>query len=212
MITAAQFSRKQTTDLETAISMAVMRTIDRDYPGVGGQGTLRFLALHEDWPSFENSDIVPSACVLPDGDLKYGPSHPTPTLMEDTWEPVGERGLGLYVLSEASRDFELTFRGQTLEERNALKAALETAFEDPAVENATVMMPPTGARYGIVVEMPEYWGLTCRLTLLASRKLDDADTAAKNIHEGRLVLRAEARHVKLGPVSPFRLKITEIFA
>lgn len=210
MISREQFSRKQTEDLETAISLALLRVIDREYPGPGGQGVVRFLQTFEDWPSFESADLTPSAVVLPDGDLMYGPSHPTPTLMEETWEPRGENGLGLYVLSEASREFEVRFRGATTAERNALKAGLETAFEADDVEAASVMIPPTGARYGIVTTMPEYWGMTVRLTLLASSKLDDADTAAKNLNEGRLRVRAEARHVKLGPVPVFKLRVREI--
>ena len=218
--TPAQFSRQQTQDLETSISIAVTRALDQTYPPVGGaraQGGLKFLKLYKDGPQYEDDGaLVPSAVILPTGPIKYGPSHLTPTLAEDTWEPRGKLGLGLYVLSEASREFQVTFRGQTQAERNALKAAIETAFTDPAVEQAQACagLPRpglfVGGRYGVLMAMPEYWGLTARLTLLDSEKLDDADSMAKNIHEGRFSLRAEANHVKLGPVSPFALRLRDI--
>lgn len=206
VLTPEQYSRSQTVDLETALSLAVLRAIDQEYPGPGGIGKIRFAALFEDWPSFEDSAIFPTAAVLPTSDLTYGPSHPTPKLLEDTWEKQGEPGLGLYELSEAEREFEIQFRGATTAERNAVLAGLQAAFVAPEI----LMSPPFGSRYGILETMPEYWGLTARFTLMSSRKLDDQDTAAKNIAEGLIRVRAQAQHVRLGIVQPFRAIIREI--
>lgn len=200
-----QFSRSQTTDLETALSLAALRAIDLEYPGPGGIGKIKFASLLEDWPSFEQSAVLPAAVVLPASDLIYSPSHPTSKLLEDTWEPVGERGFGLYELCEAEREFEIQFRGATTAERNAIMAGLQTAFMAPEILNN----PPTGSRYGILQPMPEYWGLIARFALVSSRKLDDADTAAKNIAEGIISVRAQAQQVKLGVVQPFRAIIRE---
>lgn len=194
-------------DLETAISLAVTRALDQDFTGPGGIGKIRFVQLFEDWPSMEQSFVTPTAVVLPDGDLVYGPGLLTPKLLEDTWEVAGEPGLGLYELAEASREFQVLFRGSTAMERNALKAGIEGAF----VADPILIAPRLGARYGTVVAMPEYWGLAARLTLVSTSKLDDAESASKNIWEGRISLRAEAKLVKLGLVQPFRLRITETF-
>lgn len=200
VLTREQYSRKQTVDLETALALAVLRVINKTYQGPGGFGALRFEQLYEDWPSFEDADIVPSAVVMPDAPLLYGPSHPVPRLLEDTWENRGEPGLGLYQLSEATREFDVQFRGSTTAERNALKAGLEGIF----VDDRLLIAPKMGARYGVLEAMPEYWGLTARLVLLSSVKLDDQESAAKNIAEGRVTVKAYAPHVRLGLVQPFK--------
>jgi hypothetical protein len=206
----SQYSRSATVDLETAISLAVVAAISRDYPGPGGKGTIRFAQLAEDWATFQDNFVSPGAVVLPGDELKYGPSHPTPALAEDTWEPQGEAGFGLFVLSEASREFELTIRSSNQQERNALKAGVEGAFVRPEVTMAPADGSEPDARYGIVQLVPEYWNLPVRLSLLGSRKLDDADLAAKNIWEANFRISAQANHVVLRPVQPFRVKIQRL--
>lgn len=203
MISPEQFSRKQTEDLETAISLAVARTIGGQFTGPGGVGKIGFSQVHEDWPSFEQAYVFPTATVLPDEPLVYGPSHMVPRLLEDTWEPRGEPGLGLYELCEATRDLTLQYRAGTPAERNALKAGLETAFVAPEV----TLAPVAGARFGVLVTMPEYWGLTVRLAIADSMKLDDAESAAQNRWEGRCTINAQAKLVKLAIVQPFRIRM-----
>jgi hypothetical protein len=208
MITPEQFSRHAMTDLETAISLAVARTLSVPFPGPGGVGKIAFTQIFEDWPSFESEYTDPSGVILPDEPLVYGPSHLVPHLLEDTWEPVGEPGLGLYELCEASRDLGFQYRSGSAAERNALKAGIETAFVVPEV----TLAPVAGERYGILATMPEYWGLTVRLAIADSIKLDDADSAAKNIWEGRATIRAQAKLVKLAVVQPFRVRIKEVIS
>jgi hypothetical protein len=198
-----QYSRSATLDLETAIATALLSIIKRPFPGPGGKGMIQLAEAFEDWASFEENYVSPSAAVLPDGELVYGPSQLVPSLIEETWEPKGEQGFGLYVLSEATKDFLDTIRSSNQEERNALKAGLETAFVAPEINIA----PRLGERYGTVVDMPEYWGLPVVLKLLGSRKLDDQDSSAKNNQQAEFRISAQARHVVLGPVVPFRVKI-----
>ena len=195
-----QYSRKQTLDLETAMGAAVLRAIDREYPGPGGEKTIRFRQLFEDWPAFEDNHVGPAAVVLPGNDITYGPTHPTPKLLEETWETPGQAGLGLYELSEATREFDVQFRAATTAERNALKAGLESLF-------ATIGPPPDGTFNGLQVALTEYWGLTGYVSLLRSRKLDDQETVAKNINEGRITVTVTAPLVALRPVQPFRVRI-----
>jgi hypothetical protein len=206
VISPEQFSRKATTDLETAISLAVARAVSGQFTGPGGAGKIAFTQVFEDWPSFESYYVPPSAVILPDEPLVFGPSQLVPRLLEETWEPVGEPGLGLYELAEASREIGLQYRAGTAAERNALKAGLETAFVAPEV----TLAPVNGARYGALVPMPEYWGLTARLAIVDSIKLDDADSAAQNRWEGRVTIRAQAKLVKLAIVQPFRVRIREV--
>jgi hypothetical protein len=191
-------------DLETAMSLAVARAIDRKYVGPDGRRPLSFQRVFKEWPTFNDEWVNPSAVVLPDGDLLYGPSHMTPTLMEDTWEVRGEPGFGLYKLDEATKEFDIGIRARTQAERNALKAGIEQIFVDDAI----ILAPLANkARNGIIVPMPEYWGLSCRLHLVSSRKLDDAAAAAANRWEALIHVRADAPHVKLGIVQPFRLSL-----
>ena len=198
-----QFSRSATLDLETAIATALTGSLKQNYLGPGGKGKVAFAQVFEDWATFEDDFVSPSAVVMPDGELLYGPSQLVPSLIEETWEPQHEQGFGLYVLSEATKDFTVVIRSSNQAERNALKAGVETSFVAPEVNIAPVL----GERYGVVIDMPGYWGLPVTLKLLGSRKLDDADSAAKNIWQAEFRIAAQARHVKLGPVVPFRVKI-----
>jgi len=209
--TREQYSRSQTEDLETAIASAVMRLLQCPFPGPGGRGTIKLAETFPDHATMYDEFVSPAAAVEPEGSLEYGPSHPVPMLDDTTWEPqdkdgkpLGEAGFGLYVLSEASRTFDVTVRSYNQAERNALKAGVETAFVDPKV----LRNPLFGARYGVLVaQMPEYWNLPCRLTLLSSEKDDNPDRAAKNQWQAHFRISAQARHVKLAEVVPFRVKI-----
>ncbi len=204
VFTPEQFSRSQTSDLETAIADAVISIVSRPFPIPGTQKMIQLAELFDEWPEVEENFVDPSGVILPDTELMYGPSHPTPVLLEDTWEPKGEAGYGLYELSEASREFELAIRASTARDRQALKAGIETAFQG---DDDVLVAPSNGVRYGTVVLMPGYWNLPCRLTLLASRKLDDADTAIRKIEEARFRIVAQAAHVKFGRVPPFRVRV-----
>jgi len=196
------YSRKQTVDLTTAMSQAIAdRLTACAWPGPGGQGTIQLKRVFTDWPTFNDEFVPPSGCILPDPPLVYGPSHPTPRLLEETWEPQGQLGFGLYELQEATRDVEVVVRAPTSAERQALLAGIETTFQDPRL-----LMWRRGARNGVFVPMPGYFGIPCRLTFLSSQKHDDQDTAARNQNEATFVVRAEAKHVMLGPVAPFTLK------
>lgn len=203
VFTREQFSRSQTTDLETAIAAAVSGVVSQKFPGPEGRREIQLAQVFEDWADFEDNFVDPSGCILPDTELLYGPSHPTPVLLEDTWEPKGEQGFGLYELSEATREFELSIRTSQALDRQALKAGIETAFQQDGV----LVAPVQGVRTGQVVAMPGYWNLPCRLTLLASRKLDDPESAARKVEEARFRILAHASHVKLAPVPPFRLRL-----
>ncbi len=199
------FSRRQTLDLETAMSEAICRHLrEATFPGPPGAPAIQLARVFEDWPSYEDSQLSPSACVLPDAPLVYDEAYPEPFLIEETWEPRGRPGFGIYALSEARRDLEMIFRAATAAERDALKAGVETTFF-----GAGLSALPGPNRYGVILTMREYFGMPVRVSIAESRKLDDADKAIRNAWDFSILLRAQAKHVKVAPVQPFSLKIRE---
>jgi hypothetical protein len=220
VFTPDQYSRSATVDLETAISLAVERVISQPYPRLDSQGVITLAEIYSDWPTMDDEFVSPSAVILPQDELLYGPSHLTPRLLEDSWEPRGQNGFGLYELSEGTREFQLQVRSGVQAERNALKAGIEGAF----VASSVIAVPPPnptpptvqapsrfeGQRYGIIVRVPEYWNLPVRLTLKGSHKLDDADLAAKNQWAAEFRIEAQAPHVVLRPVPAFRVKFRQV--
>jgi hypothetical protein len=194
-----RYSRQQKCDLETALGRAVLAVVDREFPGPGGNGTCRFRRVFDDWASFDDQFVNPSACVLPETELLYEPAKNV-RVIEGTWEREGEMGLGLYKLGEATREFEIAIRAETAALRNALKAGLEQVF----IEERVTLAPINGSRSYLVSEMPDYWGLECAFTLLGSRKLDDGETGTRRISEARIRLSGWGTWAKLALVQPFR--------
>lgn len=208
MPTPEQFSRKQTLDLESAMAKAIADLLRvQNFVGPGGQGTIRFNEVFAEWPSSNDRYVGPAACVQPMNPIVYEDSRMTPSLLEDTWEPKGARGFGLYALAEGVKDFEVILRAPTKPERRALMAGIETLLVAPGVLNNRAQ----GARYGVVQTMAEYWSLNCRLSQQSKQVEDDADKAQKNRWEATFVVRAQAPLVKLDVVTPFKVKIVETF-
>jgi len=200
-ITREEFSRRRTTDLETAMARGLKAVLqDAVFPAPGG--TVRLLAVFDEWPGLNDGNVAPAACVLPNNDITYASPQNTPALLEDTWERRGEPGFGLYKLSEGTKDFVVQVRASTGPERAAIKGGVEEMFVDPQV-----LMTDAGVRYGIIRELADYYRVPARYTLISSRKPDDAESAARNVEEAEFVIRCDAPHVVVGPVQPFKLKV-----
>ncbi len=199
------YSRKQSLDLSSAIAEALARHLREAFFDLPGVGITQFAQVFEDWPSFEDNHTTPSACILPDAPLVYGDSHMSPTLLEETWEPVGEPGYGLYKLAEGLRELEVTIRAATATERNAVLQALEERAQGSP---ATGMPGPS--LYGKILTMTTYYDLPARVSLQESRKLDNAQSAAQNIWEASMMISVQAPKVQLGRVQPFTVKTKEI--
>src|SRR5882672_7368205 len=96
-----QFSRKQTLDLESAMAKSIADLLRaQEFVGPGGQGTIRFNEVFPEWPTSNDRYIASAACVQPLNPIVYEDARLTPSLLEDTWEPKGMRGFGLYALAE----------------------------------------------------------------------------------------------------------------
>jgi hypothetical protein len=200
----ADYSRTATLDLPTAMAAGLRRLLESVELQSPTGVPVRFSAVFDEWPQAEDNYAPPSACVVP-SDLEYSASVMTPALIEDTWEPVGDFGFGLYVVAEAAQDVEVQIRTDTPGLRARVSLAMESIFLEPGL---TALGSPS--RNGVVIPMPEYFGLPMRVLLLRSRKLDDQESAMHNAWETSYFLRIQARQVVLGRVSPFTVKVQEV--
>jgi len=197
MMPREMYSRRQKLDLRLAIAAALaeyLRTLKFSADG----RTFKFASVYDSWPNWLQGG-QPSAAVLPDDKLVYPRTQRAPVLMEETWEPVGQAGWGLYQLAEATCDMQLLVRAATNGERSAIIAEVENAF----VAAGASGNDEAGRRVGLVLPMPDYYQLDARFTLLEQRVLDDAETAARNRNEAMFVLAAQAPQVRLDMVRPF---------
>lgn len=199
MFTEDLYSRRASRNVRAALALALRRHLEGLDFDAGGN-VFRFAQVFDDWPSFLERYVPPSACVLP-GRTTYLDALMTPTLLEDTWEPQGQQGFGLYKLSEVSLDLEVSFRAPTVAERDAILHGLEDSF----VSGQILMDQVNGPRYGRLLEMPEYYGLCGRFALASSQVIDDPDHALREQRDAIVTVSAQAAHVKLGPVYPFNL-------
>lgn len=165
-------------------------------------GSFRFAEVFDVWPRYTDRNVSPAACVLPSSWL-YDAARLTPTLLEETWEPQGGVGFGLYKLADITLDFEINIRAPSAPERSAILMGIETAWVDPDV----LMNQETGARYGVVLPMPEYWGVCAGYSLKSARILDDAGSSMREQREAIMVVTAQAPQVKLASVRPLRLTV-----
>lgn len=205
MITRAQYSRKQRRSLRFALAGALQQLlVDTDF--YTPDGTITHLSqVFDEWPSPEDNYTTPAACVLP-GQGTYEDAGYTPTLLEETWEPKGQPGLGLYKTAELVVPYEIQVRAPTGAERDVIIMGLEDLW----VAKGVLMDHAQGARYGILIDMPDYWGVTASFSLMYVRTMDDPDAAMRNHREAVVGVTARADHVKLGPVQPMKLTVRTV--
>lgn len=205
---SAATGRRQSLDLQTSMAEAISRLVAAaSFTGPGGLGKIKFQKVFSEWPTTLDTHLSPSACVASTELIRYAEAFPTPKLLEDTWYPVGGLGLGLYEVSEGECDFHLEVRAATKKERSAVVAGLESLFFGDGVSSDHKQ----GSRYGVLVDMPEYWGLRARLSVQEKLLADDAEAAKTNRWEAVFIVRAQGPHVRLDRVAPFTIKVTEVF-
>jgi len=197
MFTKDQYSRKATMAVRDAMACALARYLaDLTFEfGVKLTG-----AFHQ-WPSFVKRYRPPCVCVLPSS-WNYG-GWMTPTLLEDTWEPEGGQGFGLYKTGEAEAELEISIAVTSTAERTVIEQGIEDAFTDPQ----GLMSERRGPRNAILLPMPEYYGLKARFSLLRGRVIDDEDSAMREKRNAVITVSAQASKVRVGPVYPLALHI-----
>ena len=204
MLDKGSFSRKATQSVRNAMASALAGYVAGLSWDLDDGTTVKFAQVFDRWPHYLQRTVDPSACVLP-GSWKYGDALLTPTLLEDTWEPKGGDGWGLYKTAEAEMELELSFRATTAEERDQLILGLEEAFQDP-----NVLMSQQGAANRIVLPLPTYYGLSARYSLLSGRLIDSEEQAMREQRDAILTISAQAPKVKLGPVHPMCLTVRKL--
>ena len=214
--TRAQFSRKKTLSEGRAMAVSLARyLLERTFPGARGEGLVRFADAFPEWADPEETYAGNMVAIVPAGELVYLETQLTPTLLEDTWEPDGRPGFGLYKRAEAEVTFNLNVRGATGEERSALVAEVEELFvakdiREPDGEPGILMNASQGGREGLLLDLPEYYGLQGRFTLLGSQPVDNEATTLRGQSESVIRVLANTPHVSLGRVQPFTLHIQEV--
>ena len=195
-MTRAEYPRKATRDVRNAAALALSRHL----MGLTWEGTehQRFTEVFDEWPAFLNRYQPPAACVLP-ATWTYGSWEYT--LLEDTWEPKGLPGFGLYKTNELECEMEVSIRTTSAAEREVIVLALEDAFQDPQM----LMSQKRGPRNSIILPMPEYYGLPARFSLQRGRTIDDPDSAMRERRDAVLTVSVQASKVKVGPVYPMAL-------
>jgi hypothetical protein len=206
VIDKSLYSRKQTMDLRLAMASALVRFLQgMVFEGPGGYGTIQLETGFAEWPSVPD-EYVGAACAVMPGIGTDIEGRLIPTLLEDTWEPAGFPGWGLYVLSDYEVEFKVRVRAASAAERGALVMGIEQAF----VQDSTQMLiaPDKGNRYGTLLDLPEYFGSQARYGLKETAILDDPDTAMAEQREAEFTVMAQAKKLRVGLVQPFTVKVT----
>lgn len=205
MVDVSQYPRKQTLDLRSAMSAALVRLLqDAKFPGPGGYGTIQLAVAYAEWPSTPDEYVGPAAVVLP-GEGRDVDGQFTPSLLEDTWWPQGQPGWGLYKLSDYEVSFEVKIRAAAAAERGALIAGIEQLFvQDP---QQMLIAPDKGNRYGTLLDLPEYFGSQARFGLQTTSVLDDEESASMEQREAIFTIQAQSKKLRVGLVQPFTVKL-----
>ena len=190
-----QFSRKATLDVRSALAAALRRHVEA--LTFAGSQAQRFAEVFDEWPSFADSEVCPVACVLP-GECVYDAAHMTPRILEDTWEPRGMPGWGLQKTAELTCEFQLVLRTNLPAERPVLMRAIEESFQRG-----------TDERYGIVVDLPEYYRIAGRFVLLRGSVVDNEDTAMREKRDAMFMISASAPKVQVAPIFPMAISVTK---
>ena len=193
----ASFSRTASLDARDALAMALRRHVEA--LTFAGSQAQKFAEVFEEWPSFIDSEVVPAACVLP-GEFRYADAHMTPRLLEETWEPKGMPGWALQKTAELMCEFQLVIRTNLPAERPILMRAIEESFQ-----------LGTDQRYGILVDLPEYYQIKGRFSLQGGSVIDNEDTAMREKRDAAFTVSASAPKVQVVAVWPMALSISKTF-
>jgi hypothetical protein len=192
-----KFSRTATQDVRGAMATALAAYIaGLEFDPGDGSPLYKFAQVFDEWPSYLDRNVDPSACVLPNS-WKYGPALLTPVLIEATWEPKGMPGWGLWKTAEAEVEFELSLRASSPVMREKLILGIEDAFQSTTREANR-----------IILDLPTYYGVDARYSLLAGRVVDNEEQAAREQRDAVLTISAQANKVVVRPVYPMALNIS----
>jgi hypothetical protein len=202
---ASDYPHKATMDVRDACALALSRVILAIDKVIDGEH-VKFNHVFDEWPADSEQFDPPAACVLAPPSWDYSESSYVPHLLEDTVIQIGPTppAYGLYKTAEMLDKFTLAIRATTTIQRSLLKLVVEEAFQLP-----NVMQDPQGQRYGLLLDLPEYWDLKARASLLGGSNSDSDDAAMRNQREATFVVSIQADKVQLGEVYPMALTVTK---
>jgi hypothetical protein len=205
MLRKEEFSRQQSMGLRESMAAALVRLLQSTtFIGPLGRGVIKLETAFMEWPSYPDEYMGPAACVLP-GEGKDVEGRLLPNLLEDTWEPKGQPGWGLYVLGEYESEFTIRVRAASAVERDAIIAGVEQLFvQDPG---QMLIAPDKGNRYGTLLDLPEYFQSQARFGLKSTTVLDDEESAMREQREVAFIVSGQAKKLRVGLVQPFTLKL-----
>ena len=206
MMTREQYSRRATMDVRDACALALSRLLAGIDVVIDGQ-RVRFTQVYDQWPTPDDKYVPPVACVLPPDRWKYDDSIMTPHCLEETWEHDDDSGWALYKTAEMVNTFSVGIRTTSSAGRTIIKLALEDAFQSPGL----LMDQTNGPRYGVVLPLPEYWGLHASAWLLDGSNSDSDDAAMRSHREATFSVKMQCSKVQLGPCVPAAMTITKLF-
>lgn len=204
------YSRTATMDARDAMALALARLLEGIDRQIGGE-RIKFARVYDEWPSPDDKYDCPAACILSAPEWTYDDSGDTPKIMEQTLEanadPSGENddppNYALYKTAEVLEQFSLVLRVNTVAQRSMLKLAVEEVFQ-----TRNITMDPCGQRYGLLLDLPEYYGLQARASLLRGQNSDNDDSAMRNQREATFIVSMQTAKVQVGGVWPFAATIT----
>jgi len=204
---ASQFFPLAICDVRDACALALSRVIEAIDTTIGGQ-RIKFNHVFDEWPTQDDKYDPPAACVIAPPEWEYSDSG-EPKLLEDTVQSFttgadDPPSYGLYKTAEMLDQFGLQIRAGSAAMRSMLKLAVEDAFQ---LREAA--MYPLRQRYGLQLDLPEYWGLTARASLLKGSNTDSEDAAMRNQREASFVISMQAPKVQLMAIWPMSITVTE---
>ena len=206
---AGDYSQSACMDVRDACALALARVIEAIDRDIGGQ-RVHFTHVFDEWPTQEDKYDPPAACVMAPPEWTYSDSGGAPKLLEDSIESKDTGAndppsFGLYKTAEMIDEFGLQIRAGSTAMRSLLKLAIEDAFQ-----TRNVTMNPSVPPYGLLLDLPEYWGLTARAALQKGSNSDSEDAALRNQREASFVISMQAPKVQLGAVYLFTPTVTEV--
>jgi len=207
---ATDYSRSAIMDVRDACALAITRVIQNVSRLVDGQ-VVKFNHVFDQWPAPGEEYDPPAACVVGPPEWAYDPDAAlSPALLEDTVETITPAtpvppSFGLWRTGEMTDRFTVALRAGSSAMRSRLKLMVEDAFQHlvmpgDVVGEQDLLFPNEQSRYGLLLHLQEYWGMTARASLIGGANSDSEDAAMRNQREATFVVSVQAPKVELHAV------------
>lgn len=232
----ADYPFKKTRDIRGAVALGMARFLaGRTYALPRTTVPFKLAKIYDRWASFNDhatgDGFLPAAAVLADR-ATYTEEFLTPNILEHTWSggdpdecdekckpayPYGDgsgRGWALVETTEVTVPIVVVVRAVSYDARRSIFAGLEEAFvecghlPDPAAFDRGVDPGfPDIPRYGVRLELPEYYKRSCLYTLKSSAAPESDRAARENRWEAIFELDATLTACGVVPLTLHRPQV-----